>query len=456
MVVVGRLTAHIDHGIDRGRAADHLAARIVQRAAVEAFLRLGAEHPVGARIADREQIADRDVEPDPVVAPAGFEQQHAFARIGGEAVRQQAAGRAGADDDVVELAFERALPRPWLGSSSRSLRASLTAAEHGKTTRRCHAGKALLACLCDPRRAVSAIRRHPERRFRIGRSRKPSMDHARHAHACRAERSTAMLEPSRRDGLSLAACLRPVRRLLPARRKARRTTTKPLTVFAAASMRNALDDVDAAFTKATGIKVVASYAASSALAKQIAQGAPADVYVSANIKWMDFLAQQKLIKPATRINLLGNSLVLIAPAASKLDQCRHRQGLRYRQARRLRPHRGRRHQGGAGRALCQGGAAMARRLDGGGAEAGAGRERARDARLCGARRDAARHRLFDRRQDRAEGEDHWPLPGSLASADHLSGGGTLRDSKNAAAPAICSSCAASRRRKSSRDTASIS
>ena len=53
--------------------------------------------------------------------------------------------------------------------------------------------------------------------------------------------------------------------------------------------------------------MVASYAASSALAKQIAQGAPADIFVSANIKWMDFLAQQKLIEPASRVNLLGNS-----------------------------------------------------------------------------------------------------------------------------------------------------
>ena len=69
-----------------------------------------------------------------------------------------------------------------------------------------------------------------------------------------------------------------------------------LTVFAAASMRNALDDVDKAFAKATGVKVTASYAASSALAKQIAQGAPADVYVSANIKWMDYLQKQKLVR----------------------------------------------------------------------------------------------------------------------------------------------------------------
>ena len=61
------------------------------------------------------------------------------------------------------------------------------------------------------------------------------------------------------------------------------------------------------FSKATGIKVVASYAASSALAKQIEQGAPADVFVSANIKWMDYLIEQKADRtPDTRVNLLGN------------------------------------------------------------------------------------------------------------------------------------------------------
>lgn len=93
-----------------------------------------------------------------------------------------------------------------------------------------------------------------------------------------------------------------------------------LTVFAAASMRNALDDVNAAFTRASGIRVTASYAASSALARQIAQGAPADVYVSANEKWMDFLQNNKLVAPGSRVDLLGNSLVLIAPRDSKLDK----------------------------------------------------------------------------------------------------------------------------------------
>ena len=91
-------------------------------------------------------------------------------------------------------------------------------------------------------------------------------------------------------------------------------------------MKNALDDVNAAFTKATGIKVVASYAASSALAKQIEQGAPADVFVSADLNWMDYLGQKKLIKPDTRVNLLGNKLVLIAPKDSKLGNVTIGQG----------------------------------------------------------------------------------------------------------------------------------
>jgi molybdate transport system substrate-binding protein len=95
---------------------------------------------------------------------------------------------------------------------------------------------------------------------------------------------------------------------------------KSITVFAAASMKNALDDVDAAFTKKSGVKVVASYDASSALMKQIEAGAPADVFVSADLKWMDYGAQKKLIKDDTRVNLLGNQLVLIAGKDSKIDK----------------------------------------------------------------------------------------------------------------------------------------
>ncbi len=99
-----------------------------------------------------------------------------------------------------------------------------------------------------------------------------------------------------------------------------------ITVFAAASLKNALDDTGAAFTTATGVKVVASYAASSALAKQIEQGAPADVFISADLQWMDYVAARKLIRPDTHVNLLGNKLVLIAGKDSKLDHVAIAQG----------------------------------------------------------------------------------------------------------------------------------
>jgi len=92
-----------------------------------------------------------------------------------------------------------------------------------------------------------------------------------------------------------------------------------LTIFAAASLKNALDEANAAFTKATGVKATASYEASSALAKQIEAGAPADVFISADLRWMDYAAQKNLIKPDSRVNLLGNRLVLIARQDSKLD-----------------------------------------------------------------------------------------------------------------------------------------
>jgi molybdate transport system substrate-binding protein len=94
------------------------------------------------------------------------------------------------------------------------------------------------------------------------------------------------------------------------------TEDKTITVFAAASLTNALDDVDAAFTKQTGIKVVVSYGASSALAKQIEQGAPADVFASADLQWMDHCVHKK---GDTRVNLLGNKLVLIAAKDAKID-----------------------------------------------------------------------------------------------------------------------------------------
>ena len=101
---------------------------------------------------------------------------------------------------------------------------------------------------------------------------------------------------------------------------------KSLTVFAAASMKNALDDIDTAFTAKTGVKVAASYAASSTLAKQIEQGAPADIFLSADIDWMDYATSKKTINESTRVNLLGNSIVLIAPKDSKIDNVTIGQG----------------------------------------------------------------------------------------------------------------------------------
>jgi molybdate transport system substrate-binding protein len=92
-----------------------------------------------------------------------------------------------------------------------------------------------------------------------------------------------------------------------------------LTVFAAASLTNALTEVDAQYEKATGIKVIHSFAASSALAKQIENGAPADVYISADLKWMDYLQDKSLINKTTRKNLLGNTLVLIAPKGKAFE-----------------------------------------------------------------------------------------------------------------------------------------
>jgi molybdate transport system substrate-binding protein len=91
---------------------------------------------------------------------------------------------------------------------------------------------------------------------------------------------------------------------------------KPPLVFAAASLKNALDDVAAQWLRETGKKVTISYAASNNLIKQIEQGAPADIFFSADLDWMDYGQQKDLIKPQTRANLLGNRIVLIAPKDS--------------------------------------------------------------------------------------------------------------------------------------------
>ena len=89
-----------------------------------------------------------------------------------------------------------------------------------------------------------------------------------------------------------------------------------VTIFAAASLKDALDAQAKAFEAATGNKVIVSYGASNALARQIEAGAPADIFISADRDWMDYVAQRKLIAAETRFNLQHNTLVLIAPSSS--------------------------------------------------------------------------------------------------------------------------------------------
>ena len=90
----------------------------------------------------------------------------------------------------------------------------------------------------------------------------------------------------------------------------------PLRVFGAASLKDALDDANVRYQRGTGRRVVTSYDGSGILAQQIYYGAPADIFISADIDWMDYLADRNLIKHETRLNLLGNKLVLIASAGS--------------------------------------------------------------------------------------------------------------------------------------------
>jgi molybdate transport system substrate-binding protein len=94
---------------------------------------------------------------------------------------------------------------------------------------------------------------------------------------------------------------------------------QPLTVFGAASLANALEEVGRAFTARTGQAVRFSFAASSQLAKQIESGAPADVFISADQDWMDYLASRRQIQPGTRRDIAGNRLVLVAPADSPVQ-----------------------------------------------------------------------------------------------------------------------------------------
>jgi len=89
-----------------------------------------------------------------------------------------------------------------------------------------------------------------------------------------------------------------------------------LIVFAAASLKEALDEANAGYMRQSGDNVKISFGASSALARQIEAGAPADMFISADLDWMDYVEKRGLIQPATRKDLLGNKLVIAAPADS--------------------------------------------------------------------------------------------------------------------------------------------
>src|SRR5262245_35656482 len=95
-----------------------------------------------------------------------------------------------------------------------------------------------------------------------------------------------------------------------------RAQSSDVLIFAAASRKNVIDDRAPPCKPATGVSYKASYAASSTLAKQITEGAPADIFISADLEWMDHVAKHNLIDTASRVNLLGNDLVLVAPKAS--------------------------------------------------------------------------------------------------------------------------------------------
>ncbi|UTV30898.1 molybdate ABC transporter substrate-binding protein [Photobacterium atrarenae] len=98
------------------------------------------------------------------------------------------------------------------------------------------------------------------------------------------------------------------------------SAAEKVTVFAAASLTNAMKEVAALYEQQTGTASILSFASSSALARQIAQGAPADIYLSANEKWMDYVEQQKAIEPDSRKALLTNSLVMVAPESYLAEQ----------------------------------------------------------------------------------------------------------------------------------------
>src|SRR4029077_15684087 len=260
MIVVAGLTEHVDHAIDCRRASDNFAPRIVQTPPIKPRLRFRLEQPVSARIADGEKIANRNVKPDPVVFATGLQQQHPVSGVRRKAIGQDASSRARTHNDVVELAFERCRLRHFLPSLQPEFTAVVGTCYGDRNTAHC-------ACAAHAGTAVP-INSPSYKAVPVGHRRRTAM-------SVRLFGLLAFL-------VALSGTPQPV------------IAQEQITVFAAASLKNALDDANAAFTKATGIKVVSSYEASSALARQIEQGAPADVFISADLRWMDYVAERKL------------------------------------------------------------------------------------------------------------------------------------------------------------------
>ena len=193
----------------------------------------------------------------------------------------------------------------------------------------------------------------------------------------------------------------------------------PVLVFAAASLTNVLGELSPAWTQTSGVPVKLSFAASSVLARQIEAGGKADVFISADQEWMDYLQARNLIDKRTRRNLVGNRLVLIAPADSRIElEDRRRVSTSPARSAAAPVHRRSRH--GARRALCALGAHVARRLGRDSGSPGARRQCAQRHDVRGARRSAAGHRLHHRRAGRFQGAHRRHLPGKHPRTDHLS------------------------------------
>jgi len=126
-----------------------------------------------------------------------------------------------------------------------------------------------------------------------------------------------MMQSRRRLAAILAAIV--AASLLSSRAGAQDRDHPTLLVFAAASLTNVLGEISSSWTTTSGVPVKLSFAASSVLARQIEAGGSADVFVSADQEWMDYLQQRGLIQMATRTNLVGNRLALIAPADSRVQ-----------------------------------------------------------------------------------------------------------------------------------------